>query len=758
MKRSILLVLVMTISMICNGKYITFVTSDHTPIPGINCVGYSQTRDSIASMTSDTNGRIDVSNSGIKYVTTSHPDYQEQVVTIRNTDDETVTLAPKSSIDLSEVVVTPSDVTEFTTHTSYRISPANMRRYANVLQTLNEIPSLTVLSSGALFYEGNTNVKVLIDGVEASLQEVKTLSKEDIAKVDVYQTPPLRFIAQGVNAVIDIRLKSKLTGGNGGVDVSQAFQSLKGANAAALYYNYKRSRFSLLYDNENVHYRKIRQSEVLDYDFDGVNYNKVKDGLNSKSHLDNNSLNLAYQVNKPKNFLYQARAGFAVHRNGGTFKQNVTTRDNSFFATNHLRTDYTRYNVGNYIEKNLGKNVGTILGNINYSRFSTKYNSAYNEYGNELDAWNGSHSSYDTRFDAIFSEVQYQLPKNKLGTFAICAYENYKHSKYVDTKSPFFQTANTLGGLIQWVGRKRKVNWYVMMGADYYHTASTNLSKSYNLVIPSPIITINWRAAKKIRLTLNYSYSGNVPSIAQLSETNQWLDTKLVYHGNSMLKPYKTHRLGLSFRYNQKYVNLTVNNSFESSPDYICDMYTRTENYMLQTLVNLTKYRTLGTQIDLSIMPLGNNKLVFWNRVILTDLKGRNKEYSWNGHRFQWMSNLALNLDNWTVELFYQYPGKIVEGQLERPRAQCWSTTVLYRPQTNLSVGLELFMPFGNGFKESVRTVNNAPVHADTKTLVMDRNNMVSLKLSYNFSFGRNKNSAEPQYDNGDSDTGILHK
>lgn len=758
MKRSIFLALVMSISTICYGKYITFVNTENAPIPGINCVGYSQSRDSIATLTSDANGRIDISNSEIKYVTASHPDYQEQVVTIRNNDAETVTLAPKSTIDLSEVVVTPSDVTEFTTHTSYRISPADMRRYANVLQTLNEIPSLTVLSSGALFYEGSTNVKVLIDGVEASLQEVKTLSKEDIAKVDVYQTPPLRFIAQGVNAVIDIRLKSKLTGGNGGVDVSQAFQSLKGSNAAALYYNYKRSRFSLLYDNENVHYRKFRQSEILNYDFDGVNYKKVKEGLNSKSHLDDNSLNLAYQVNKPKDFLYQARAGFAIHRNGGTFKQNVTTNDDSFLADNHLRTDYTRYKVGNYIEKKLGNNAGTILGNVNYSRFSTKYNSAYNEFGNDTESWNGSHSSYDTRYDAVFSEVQYQLPRNKLGRFSVCAYENYKHSKYVDTKNPFSQTTNLLGGLVQWVGRKNKVNWFISMGANYYHAASTKLTESYNLVLPSPSVTINWRAAKKVRFSFDYSFDGNLPSIAQLSETNQWLDSKLVYHGNSMLKPYKTHYFGLNLRYNQKYINLTINNHFSTSPDYICDMYTIADNYMLQTLVNLSKYRTFGTQIDMSIMPLGNNKLVFWNRVILSDLKGRNKEYSWNGHRFQWMSNLALNLDSWTFELYYQYPGKIVEGQLERPRAQCWSVTALYRPQTNLSVGVELFMPFGNGFKESERTVNNAPVVAETKSIIMDRNNMVSLKLSYNFSFGRNKNSAEPQYDNGDDDTGILHK
>lgn len=179
---------------------------------------------------------------------------------------------------------------------------------------------------------------------------------------------------------------------------------------------------------------------------------------------------------------------------------------------------------------------------------------------------------------------------------------------------------------------------------------------------------------------------------------------------------------------------------------------------MLQTLVNLTKYQEWYSRIDLSVFPLGNRKLVFWNRVNLADVKGENPEYSWNGYRFQWMSNLSLNLDHWTVQLFYQYPGKIVGGQLERPRAQCWYVTVQYRPVTYLSVGLECFMPFGNGFKESEHTVNTAPVYKDTEYKYMDYNNLVSIKLSYNFNFGRNKNKAMPQYDNYDNDSGILRK
>lgn len=633
-----------------------------------------------------------------------------------------------------------------------------MRRYPTVLQSLNEIPNVTVLSNGALFFEGDQNVKILIDGVDATPQEVKTLSKEDIASVNIYQTPPLRFIAQGINSVLDIRLKSKIHGGNGSLDITQVAKPLKGEISAALYYNYRQSRFSLLYDNENKHFRKYRKSEVLDYDFDGVHYKKVKEGLDSKRHYDDNNLNLSYQINKPKDFLYNIKTGLSFNRDGATARQNVTTGTQSFLATNLLRTGYTKYKIGNYFEKNLGDRFGSILANVNYQHFSTSYNSAYNELSDEVGAINNSCSNYKTHFDAIFSEIQYQLPKNKLGQFSIVGYENYKHSKYVDTSTPFNQTTNALGLLAQWMGRKGTVNWYLTVGMNWNHTSSTTLSKSYNLYIPTPRINVNWRPSRKIRFSFDYSYTGRTPSIAQLSETNQWLDTKLVYHGNSTLKPYKTHSAGIRFVWNNKYLNLAMSNSFSSSPGMICDMYTMTDEYMLQTLVNLSQYRVWSSQIDMSIKPLGNNKLVFWNRVIVADVKGKNNEYSWDGYRFQWMTSLALNLDYWTAELSYQYPGKTVEGQLERPRAQAWDATLLYRPTTNLSVGLVWFMPFGKGFKESEHTVNSAPVYADTEYGMRDWSNMVSIRLSYNFNFGRNRNRAQPKYDNGDSDTGVLRK
>jgi hypothetical protein len=190
----------------------------------------------------------------------------------------------------------------------------------------------------------------------------------------------------------------------------------------------------------------------------------------------------------------------------------------------------------------------------------------------------------------------------------------------------------------------------------------------------------------------------------------------------------------------------------------LCDHFIKTDNYMLQTIINLDKYFVLSGQLTLSVTPLGNNKFIIWNRVIGAKVHGKGVSYDWNGYRFQWMFMGHLNLNKWSAEIYYQYPGKVAEGQLIRPRAQVWSLTGYYRPIQDLSIGLELWMPFGKHFKDSERTVSSALVYMDNENLIKDWTNMISLKLSWNFSFGKRHNYSGPQFSNGDNDTGILKK
>ena len=227
MLRFVLLSIGLLVSAISYCQRITFVSQDSIALPEVRCVGFTAQNDSIFYAVSRSNGIVNIPKGEVSRIVASHEGFRDKIIFMDKLVGDANTVIMLPPVALQEVVVTPKDVKEFATHTSYRISQKDMGRYPTVLQALNEIPNITVLSNGMLFFEGDENVKILIDGVDATTSEVQTLSKEDISKVDVYQIPPLRFIAQGVDAVLDIRLKSKIHGGNGAVDITQAFHSLK---------------------------------------------------------------------------------------------------------------------------------------------------------------------------------------------------------------------------------------------------------------------------------------------------------------------------------------------------------------------------------------------------------------------------------------------------------------------------------------------------------------------------------------------------
>lgn len=738
------------------GQVLTFVNKEKELLSEVRCIGFTENNESIASWVSNSNGEIRIDKEGVDRVLTFHPNYSDKMVFLKDLGTNTkIILSP--AVELSEIVLRPKDVEEFDTHTSYYLSQEEMQRYPDVLQALNLIPMMTVLTNGSTFYQGESNIKILIDGVDASIPEVQSLSKEDIAKINIYRNPPIRFLAQGISNVIDIRLKSKLHGGNGSINISQAFQSLIGNNSAALFYNYKQSRFSLMYGNENKHYRDITRNETLDYEFDGIRYRKEKVGNKFKKNLDNNDIRLSYQVNKPENYLYNVKAGIGINRDGDKDTQMVMTDGENFLATNNLTSGYTRYYIGNYFEKNFGEDGGTLIANANYQYYDTKYSSSYNEMSDSELAINDSHSYYKTSLNGVNGDLQYKFPNSKFGYFYILGRGDYQISKYLDSPDPFHQTSSTVGGQLNWFKFINKVTLFAVMGLDWNHT-STSTGDVYNLVVPTPRIQIDWKIRHNMRLSVNYSYGSSAPSISQLSETNQWLDTRLVYHGNSLLRPYKTHSVGLRYSFSQKYIDLSLNGTFESSPGRICEMYQLTDQFMLQTIVNLSKYWSILSRVSMGIKFLGNNKLVWWNYLTLGHNYGKNPEYYWNSNRLQWMSNLRLRLSRWMFDLYYQYPGKVIEGQTILPRAQVWAATVYYRPVINLWLGLDLRTPFGKGMKEGEYTVADAPVYYNKQYTTMDTNNLVTFKLLYNFSFGRNKNTAKPEFDNLKNDSGILRK
>ena len=762
------LITLLYIFLICGSvltaKDIYICETDNHPIAGASITCLDSSTDSVSSFVTPSSGIISITDSIVKQIIIEHPGYSSILFRlVPNTVADTVKLT--RALSLSEVTVVPDVMTQGLTHKTFRLSMKAMQHYPTFFQALGEIPGITIVSGKSLFFQGNANVKLLLNGVNSTSEELATIAKEDISRIKVYEVPPARYSVQGYSAVIDVITKNELTGGNIGINIDQGVYPVKGDNAAALYYNYKRSRFSLLYSNSNSHLRKIRRDQNIEFEFDGKEYHKYKTGVDSHENKDNNNITLSFQNNHPESYLYNLRAGIIMDREGGDYLQSVTTNDisNHFNAIQKLHTRYHGITVSNYFEKQFGRegNQSCLMADVTYRRILSRYNSAYSEFtdpnGSET-ASNDMNSSYKTTIDEVLSEASYTFPSFKWGEIALTASNTYKTSNFRDSKMPISQTSNDFDILANLSAKSGKVYYFATIGLSWMHLSASELNQSYNLCLPSPDITIQYNPSRSFSMRAGYSYSGGIPSIAQLSETNQWLDTKLVYHGNSKLLPYKKHTAYINGSFNSDYVTGSLHLSYMSSPDMICSYFRQEPDYMLETFINLRSYTEMSSMFDITLKPLGNNIWTIWNRIITSKVKGDSPEYDWKGYRFQWMCATSINLNKWNFQAFYQYPGKIATGQLIRPRAQCWFLTALYRPLQNMSVGLKWWMPFGQHFKESERTTSSAIVKISNKYLASDWANTLFINFLWNFSFGRNKNRARPQIYNNDTDTGILKK
>lgn len=736
---------------------------DSAPVDGVTITVYDADRDSIGSYVSDISGVAEVDTRS-RYAYAEHDLFVPHLFTL-STENKTDTLQLKKAHEIQELVVDGSRMTEKGIYRSYTIPRSDMKRYINVLQALNELPNLVVFPDNKIYYQGEDKVKILLNGMDTSFEEIAALAKDDISRINLYSTPPPRYMVEGYTSVVDVITKSSLVGGNASISVRQAPYPLIGDNSAAIFYNYKRSRFSAIYSNENRHGKPSRSkiSDFLDYEYDGVQYYKYREGIGDNFDRDDNKLTLGYITSDPESYTYSVKLTGGLSRERDDNLQRVISQSTQkpYEANNLLHTSSNNIVLTNYFEKKLGEGSrnGLFLVNLLLQRSNSDYGSEYREFeSGENKPSVDEVSEYAIQFSKVGMDAVYYLPRKKWGNLNFTISENYSYSSYRESAVRNTQRVNEAGAWAQYFNYFNKFICIAAVGIQSQYSYSSLGDNKELLWNPGVKAAVYYDPVRGVRLTASYSFMSQTPRIAQLSQTYQWLDTRLIFHGNPDLHSYTNHMVSLGATYSQKYMDLSFNGSFNSSPGYICENFQEGSGYMLETLVNLDKYQELSGTISVVAKPLGSSVWTLRVTVGGSVLKGVSPGYDWNGYRFQFMPSTAVNLDKWTFYANYQYPGKVAIGQLIRPRTQYWAVGGYYRPIENLSLGLSIDCPFGNGLKESERTVSSSPVQ--TRHEIINRNyaNLVKFNIDWNISFGKNQKRPQQMVDINSDETGILRK
>ncbi|WP_235074374.1 TonB-dependent receptor [Asticcacaulis sp. AC466] len=129
------------------------------------------------------------------------------------------TKTDKATDETPVIVVTArkSSVTNKIDRRVYDVSARPDAAFSSATDVLARIPSVTVDPRGRIALRGNSQVKVLVDGVEARPGVLNNLQASDIDHIEVMTNPSAQFSSDGSGGIINLVLKKKRKDGLSGI-------------------------------------------------------------------------------------------------------------------------------------------------------------------------------------------------------------------------------------------------------------------------------------------------------------------------------------------------------------------------------------------------------------------------------------------------------------------------------------------------------------------------------------------------------------
>jgi hypothetical protein len=717
----------------------------------------------VKAVTTDLDGGFDLKSDIRPYLLDfQHISYLPKNL-ISEADDLGDILLTDKSYEFGEIVVRPEDMKQFETHKNYWLSEKDLNKYVDFLHALNEIPLLSVDMNNKLSYMGMSAVKILLNGVNSTENELSTLNPQDIAKIEVYDTPPARFAAMGLTSVVNIVTKKNITGGSVGVNLQDAFHPVYGNNSIGINYNYGNSRWSFNYDNTVRRNKEVQLSQDLVYNFQGEEYSKTKEGIVSPFDWDVNSFQSGYMNQKQDSYQFNITGGFEVQRRMEKNDQYVTYSNKLKFLSRNLEdNNYKKYTLDVYYNKIINDRSDFLL-NLTGTCYDNELLSNYYEVNQDSGStYFDSYSNISGKKPSLIADMRYSHSM-KTGTLSFGVRDYLQHnSQDIETGGSTETDISSLSNQVYSYGEfsgqiKDKFYYRTSLGMEHSYFKKEGIN-SFSSFYFNPRIRLTYMIKKNLQIFTIYGLNTTTPSISMLSETPVWLDNKYVFRGNSNLKPYRTHSFLAGSYYNISQFTFTMNLSYNNSPDAVLPYFKNGNDAVLQTYDNMNKSEQYQGVAVVSCYPFKSKVLLLKLTGMLTKYKVDGIDFNWTHNSGRLISNIQLNWEKFGVDLFYQTSSKAITGQLLRKLPAAAYGEFHYRPTKGMTMGIGWRYPFFDAYKEGTETHPAALVHSISTTSTKDYANMVYFRFSYNFSFGRNTKTSQKKINNEDTDSGILSR
>lgn len=613
-------------------------------------------------------------------------------------------------------------------------------RYAkDLLRTLPEL-QLDPVANTITSTKGGTTL-FLINGIEATDMQIRSIAPSEVVKVEYYDIPPARW-ATRADTVVNILTRSTETGYVFGADVSTALNTGFVNGSAYADYTKGKNNFGLEYSLNLRDYNDRRVNSIYDYQLNGKHYRSDE---NRKDHFGYTFQNIALRYTRlvPDDYAFQAKLNMDIFsRFSKGVGQSVFTEDNLNEEHNMFKnngSDYVIPKLDLYYSKKIGEKDELSI-NVVGSHYTTNTTETAKEWivGSGL-------SVYDN--DMVLKATQTSLVGELAHAHDFTA--GKLSSGYRVSRSSISNDLNNLAGYSQYsvsyleqyfytefAGKADRLSYRVGAGLTNIHNKSAENTFDEWTFTPKVILAYQVKNNQNLRFTA--SYNPVSPWSNALSSNVVQLAPNIVQRGNPFLKSQQVFSNNLTYSFNNKYFDFNAGLFYRYTNRVINQYYVQDEslNGYALTYENGKNAQRYGIQLTGSYKPFGNSLLVV--KAVITPTsetvrtsKGALIKNNYLGNYF----SLSSEYKSFSVQYQFNIPAYSLNGAFLNTNENQNNIFVSYKHKNwTFSTGMYwIGMPSEYKTKSLPESLVDYKIH----TQIMNNKSMFVLGLSYDFSKGK---------------------
>lgn len=604
---------------------------------------------------------------------------------------------------LNEVVIR-SDKTDISIKLDkkiYSIGNDLMVKGGTVSDVLDNIPSVSVDSEGAVSLRGNENVTIFIDGKPSNAininEALRLIPADAIDKVEVITNPSARYDAEGGAGILNIVLKKgKNLGFNGTFITSSGYPSTNNISGTL---NYKTKNYNL-FTNQGYSYRNSPGNSLVETEYLAPKVGSP-DFITEKRETER--LNNSYNGNIGIEWYLTDSASWTNsinYRNSNKNDEDNITYDNQYYSNT----------ANNYIQTRVSDETSKD-NDIEYkSSFQKKFKkdghkldvdfqiseSNDNEIANITDSnkIDDDHTKNKEKQNKQLFQFDYVLPVGVAGQFEagyrgsftnrvsdVLVYNGTTLNTFLTNNLEYIENVNAVYS--QFGFKKNKFSYLLGLRWEDSNIHVNQISqnnfnhKAYNNFFPSAFVT--YELSEDSNLSLNYSRRITRPRGRFINPFSNYSSNINIFRGNPDLDPVMTDAIDLG--YLKKWGNFILSTSVYANHSTDVFMFARIDSgdtvngvpVIITTPINLATEARVGFEFNLNFSPYKwwklNSNFNFFN----IDTEG---EYTYIDFKDQTITqDFSANTSTWSAKL---------NSKVTLPGKVDWQTNLNYKgPQNN---------------------------------------------------------------------------